>query len=241
MTELVPLRKGKPIIKVSLDDIQDRLDARQPEEVVEAPLVVSSKKSRVAAAKRSLQADPLATVVRIQNRAADLSSAFDQRITLDQVPLSREQIERLSAEYLEFERLKVEIEALDTRYRELIFAHLDETVDRIPGRPISQTPGRVEADIRGPHHIFERRGGNRANPTLNTDTLRAALPAEVADQIYVTIHHKAVEAYDEEVFDEARFAELVDNGTIDLDIVAEHLLPGEWRTPTFYRTLVDGD
>lgn len=238
MTELVPIRKGKST-QVSLADLQERLDARQ--EVAETRSSVSTRKARVEAARRAFLIDPLETLVEIQVRASALVDVFDASITLEDVPLSQGQINKLSDELLQLERLKVELEALETRYRALSFAHLDETLPRIPGRPASQVPGKIAASSPGPHYIFERRGGNRKDPSLNTDTLREVLPPEVAAQIYVTIHHEAVPAYDEQVFDEGRFGELVQSQVIDLDVVAPHLTPGEWRTPSLHKTLVDGE
>lgn len=187
-----------------------------------------------------MELDALGVLVEIQNLAQSLADLFDAEIAVDGVPLSQDQINTLSDEYLRFDKLKVELEALEGRYRSLIFAHLDETGPKIPGRPASQVPGKVEASGPGPRYVFERRGGNRANPELDTDALREALPEELAAQVYVTVHHDPVPAWDEEVFDEGRFCELVDAGRIDLDVVAEHLTPGAWRTPSFYKTLVEG-
>ena len=93
----------------------------------------------------------------------------------------------------------------------------------------------------GPHYVFERRGGNRANPNLDVEGLRSVLPEEIAAQVYKTVHHDAVAAWDEPVFDETEFGRLVDEGKIDLDVVAEYLTAGAWRTPSFYKTLVDGE
>lgn len=238
MTDLVPIRKGKAT-QISLADLQDRLDARQ--QVAETRTTTSTRKSRVARAKESFSADPLETLVEIQVRAKSLADVFDASITEEAVPLSQEQINALSREYHELDKLKVQIEALEARYRPLIFGHLDETGPKIPGRPPSQVPGKVEAEGPGPHYVFERRGGNRENPDLDTVGLRDVLPAEVAAQVYVTVHHPMVPAWDEEVFDEGRFGELVDEGKIDLDVVADYLTPGKWRTPSFYKILVDGE
>jgi len=237
MTDLVPIRKGKST-QVSLADLQDRLDARN--QIAEARTSSSTRKARVEEAKRAFKLDPLKTMVQIQDLACGLADVFDAEVSLDSVPLSRSDIEKLSNEYFHLDRLKSQIEALETRYRALIFAHLDEVGLKVPGRPPAQVPGKVEAEGPGPHYIFERRGGNRANPDLNTDSLRGALPPEIATQVYLTMHHAAVDAWDEQVFDEGRFGELVDAGLIDLDVVAEHLTPGPWRTPSFYKIFVDG-
>lgn len=238
MTNLVPVRKGHST-QISLAEIQDRLDARN--QIAETRTPTSTRKSRVEKAKSEFAVNPLDTLVEIQEAARALANVFDASITSDSAPFSQEQINQISDEFMALERLRVQIEAMEDRYRELTFAHLDETVTRVPGRPVSQTPGKMEADGPGDHYIFERRGGNRANPDLNTETLRGSLSSEVAAQIYVTIHHPAVPAWDEEVFDEAKFGQLVDEGIIDLDDVAPHLTPGKWRTPSFYKTLVKGD
>ncbi len=139
------------------------------------------------------------------------------------------------------ERLKIELAALEGRYRSLVFAHLDETGPKIPGRPAAQVPGKVEAKGDGSRYVFERRGGNRSNPDLNTESLREVLPQELAAQLYKTVQHPAVPAWEEKVFDMDCFGKLVDDGKIDLDVVADHLTPGKWNTPSFYKTLVDGD
>ncbi|HEY6021190.1 MAG TPA: hypothetical protein VIY48_15180 [Candidatus Paceibacterota bacterium] len=237
MTEMIPVRPGKPNQRVSLAELQERLDARR--EIAESRTPTSTRKARVESAKQVFLADPETTVAQIQARARALSKTFDPRINLSSIPLSQDQKNQLSDEYYQLERLKVEIEALETRYKTLVFAHLDETVTRVPGRPASQTPGKVEAEGPGPHYIFERRGGNRANPSMDTEGLRKALPTHLAEMIYKTVHHPSVEAWDEEnVFDEAEFGRLVDAGLIDLDVVAEYLTPGPWRTPALYKTLM---
>jgi hypothetical protein len=236
VTDLVPIRKGKAT-QISLADLQDRLDARR--QVAETRTATSSRKSRVSQAKNKFSEDPLETLVEIQGRAKSLADTFDASITEESVPLSQEQINALSREYLELDKLRVQIEALEARYKPLIFGHLNEVGPKIAGRPASQVPGKVEAEGPGPHYVFERRGGNREDPDLDTAGLREILPAEVAAQVYVTVHHPAVPAWDEEVFDEGLFGELVDKGKIDLDVVAPFLTPGKWRTPSFYKTLVE--
>jgi len=238
MTDLVHIKKGS-LTSVSLLDIQDRLDARA--QIAETRTTTSTRKARVEQAQRVFATDPTETMVQIEDAAASLAIKFDPSITLESVPLSKAQINKLSDEFVELERLRVEIEAMQGRYRQLIFAHLDETVARVPGRPVSQIPGKVEADGPGEHYIFERRGGNRDNPDLNVEALRSVLPPEVVAVVYKTLHHPAVPAYDEQIFDEGAFGELVDAGVIDLDVVAPHLTPGKWRTPAFYKTPVRGD
>lgn len=238
MTELVPIRRGSKS-QVSLLDIQDRLDARRQVAEVRSP--TSTRKSRVEEAKRAFEIDSTATLVEIQDQARALADAFDPSITQESVPLSQAQINKLSEEFDLLEKLRIQIAALEGRYRSLIFAHLDETGPRIPGRPAGQVPGKVEAAGPGRHYVFERRGGNRSDPDLDAEGLRAELPAEIAARVFVTIHHPAVEAWDEQVFDEGAFGELVDNGAIDLDVVAKHLTPGPWRTPQFFKTLMNGD
>lgn len=237
MTELVSIRKGKST-QVSLSDIQERLDARS--QAAETSSVVSTKKARAEKAKREFEVDPEATLEEIQRRARSLAIAFDRTIDLGSVPLSQKQINRLSDEYIELEALQAQVAALETRYRSLVYAHLDETVPKVPGRPAAQVPGKVEASGPGPHIVFERRGGNRENPDLDAIGLRDELPAEVVAQVYVTVHREAVPAHDEQVFDEGRFGELVNEGVIDLDVVAKHLTAGKWRTPSLYKTLVTG-
>lgn len=237
MTELVPVGKSKKN-QVSLLDIQDQLDARQ--EIAQTREGVSTRKARIEGAKRVFAVDPLKTLAEIEAQAQDLTDVFDASIDESSIPLSQDQINSLSEEFLRLERLKVQIAALETRYRSLLFAHLDRTGPKIPGRPPAQVPGKVEAHGPGPHYIFERRGGNREHPDLNLQTLRADLAPEIANQVYVTVHHPATEAWDEEVFDESRFSQLVDEGEIDLDIVAPHLTPGKWRTPSFYPTFIAG-
>lgn len=238
MTDIVPIRRGKTN-QVSLLDIQEALDARK--QIAEARTSTSTRKSRVEGAKRAFVIDSFTTLMEIQEQAHVLAEAFDASITVESIPLSQVQINKLSEEFLALERLKVQIEAMETRYRSLVFAHLDETGPNIPGRPASQVPGKVEATSSGPHYFFERRGGNRGNPELDVDALRAVLPEHLAAQIFVTIHHPVVEAWDEQVFDEAAFGELVEKGFIDLDVVADHLTPGAWRNPSFYKTLMDGE
>lgn len=235
MTAMVPVRKGKST-RVSLSDIQERLDARK--QIAETRSGTSTKKARVEEAKRVFQVDPLETLSEIQGRARALAAAFDGTITLEDVPLSQNQINKLSYEFYQLEKLQAEIAALETRYRNLVFAHLDKTVTRVPGRPTSQIPGKVSADGPGPHYDFERRGGNRANPDLDVLGLKDELSDEIVAKVYVTVHHKAVKSYDEDVFDEEAFGELVESGEIDLDVVAKYLTPGAWRTPSFYKTLV---
>lgn len=237
MTDLVHIKKGSST-QVSLLDIQDRLDARA--QIAETRTTTSTRRARVEQAQRVFAVDPTTTMVEIEDAAADLAMTFDSSITLESVPLSKAQINKLSDEFLALERLRVQIEAMQGRYRDLIYAHLDETVTPIPGRPVSQTPGRVEADGPGDHMIFERRGGNRADPDLNAEGLRNALPAEVVPLVYKVLHHDPVPAWDEQIFDEGAFGELVSTGVIDLDVVAPFLTPGKYRTPAFYKTRVDG-
>jgi hypothetical protein len=241
MTDLVQIRRSSST-QVSLADLQDRLDARQ--QVAETrPPATSTKKARIEEAQRAFDLDPLETMVQIQDIASDLADVFDGEITLGSIPLSQAQKNKLSAEWLRVERLQAQLSALETRYRSLVFAHLDETGPKIPGRPAAQVPGKVEAQGPGPHYIFERRGGNRKDPDLDAVGLRDVLPDDIAAQVYLTVHHEAVyaPAYDEEVFDEGTFGRLVDEGKIDLDVVAPFLTPGPWRTPAFYKTLVDGE
>jgi len=237
-TDLVKVRKGGAT-QVSLADLQTRLDARN--EVAETRTTTSTRKARVADAKKGFAVDPLETLVEIQARAQALVDTFDATITEDTVPLSQAQINRLSSEFLQLDKLKVQIEALEARYKTLTFGHLDETGPKIPGRPASQVPGKMAAEGPGPYYIFERRGGNRNDPDLDVVSMREVLPAEVVAEIYLTVSHPAVAAWDEDVFDEGRFAELVDEGKIDLDVVAPFLTAGKWRTPSFYKTLVDGE
>lgn len=239
MTDLVPVRKGKSA-QVTLAELQNRLDARREVEETRAT-TLSTKKARIEAAKKAFELDPLKTVVTIQDLAGDLADIFDGEISLDTIPLSQSDVDKLSNEFYHLERLQAQISALETRYRALIFAHLDETGPKIAGRPAAQVPGKVEATGPGPHYVFERRGGNRADPDLNVVTLREALPKDIADQIFLTIHHPATAAWDEDVFDQETFGRLVDEGKIDLDVVADHLTPGDWRKPSFYKTLVDGE
>lgn len=238
MTDLVPIRKSKAN-QVSLADLQTILDHRAAvEETTRSP--VSTKKARVEEAKRAFSVDPISTLEAIVDRAEDLADLFDEQISLDNIPLTQEQINTLSDEFYQLEQLQTHIAALESRYRELIFAHLDKTGPKIPGRPPAQVPGKVEAEGPGPHYIFERRGGNRKDPDLNAAELLKVLPPHVAAKLLVTVHHKAVEAWDETVFDEAEFVRLVDAGIIDLDLVAKYLKAGEWRTPSLYKTLVEG-
>jgi len=239
MTELVPTRKDSADHQITLAEIQDQLDARNQQ--VETRSSAPSRKSRVAGAKRAFDFDPEKTLDEIKLRANLLAEVFDRGITEAAIPLSQRQINRLSYEFYQLDKLKIELEALETRYRALVYAHLDNTVERIPGRPASQTPGKVAAEGPGPHHVFERRGGGRSSPTLDLDSLREALPQNIVAELYKTVHYEAVPARDEERFDQSRSLELVDAGVIDLDVVAEHLIPGEWRTPSFYKTLVDGE
>lgn len=238
MTSLVPVHKDGST-QISLTDLQDKLDARA-ELAAEGTGAVSTRKSRVAKAKQDFQADPVRTVLNIEVMASDFVDAYDDTITVDSVPLAQDQINQISNEWMRLDRLKTEIEALETRYRELIFAHLDETGPKIPGRPASHTPGQVAAEGPGPHIIFARRGGNRANPELDAEGLKAVLPDEIAAQLFVTVHHDPVPAWDEKVFNEERLNELVASGQIDLDTLAPFLKPGARRTPTFNKTLVDG-
>jgi hypothetical protein len=238
MTDLVPIHKGKSN-KVSLADLQDLLDSRR--QVAEARTPVSTKKARLEEAKKAFEADPLETVMEAHRLILSLSRAFDESINLDSIPLSQTQINKLSEEFLDFEKLKDQISALETRYKTLIFAHLDETLKRVPGRPAAQVPGKVAAEGPGPHYVFERRGGNREDPDLDAEAMRSALPDEIVAQLYLKVHHEAIPAWDEDVFDESKFAELVDAQVIDLDLVAQYLTPGKWRKPSFYKTLVDGE
>lgn len=237
MNELVSIRKGKSN-QVSLAELQNRLDARA--QVADDRSVVSTRKARIEEAKRVFEIDPEATLNQIMLRARTLSDAFDKTIDLNSVPLSQKQINRLSDEFFELEDLKAQVAALETRYRALVYAHLDETVAKVPGRPAAQVPGKVEATGPGDRYIFERRGGNREDPDLDVVSLKDELPDEVVAQIYVTVHHEAVPAHDEQIFDAGRFGELVNDGVIDLDVVAKHLTAGKWRTPSFYKTLVSG-
>lgn len=238
MTDLIPVRKGKST-QVTLVDLQDRLDARKQIEATRT--TTSTKKSRLEQAHAAFKVDPLKTLVEIQDLACDLADVFDAAISLDSIPLDQAAVDRLSNEFVHIERLKERIAALETRYKTLVFAHLDETGPKIPGRPASQVPGKVEAQGPGPRYIFERRGGNRENPDLDTVGLKNELPEHLVAEIFATVHHEPVAAWDEEVFDEGRFGELVEEGKIDLDLVARYLTPGKWRTPAFYKTLVDGD
>jgi hypothetical protein len=237
MNELVSIRKGKSN-QVSLAELQNILDARA--QVADDRSVVSTRKARVEEAKRVFEIDPEATLNQIMLRAQTLSDAFDKSIDLEAVPLSQKQINRLSDEFFELEALQAQVAALETRYRALVFAHLDETAPKVPGRPAAQVPGKVGAKGPGDHYIFERRGGNREDPDLDVVGLKDELPAEVVSQIYVTVHHEAVEAHDEQIFDAGRFGELVNEGVIDLDVVAKYLTAGKWRTPSFNKTLVSG-
>jgi hypothetical protein len=236
---LVPVRKSEAT-KVSLADLQDRLDARKAVADNRAG-VTSTRKGRVADAKRGFEVAPLETLVKIQESARELADAFDASITEETVPLSQAQINKLSEEFLKLERLKVQIEALEARYRPLVFGHLDEVGPKIPGRPAAQVPGKVAAEGPGPHYVFERRGGNRTDPDLDVKGLYEVLPAEFVAEVYLTVHHDAIPARDELVFDESRLGELVDAGLVDLDVVAPFLTAGKWRTPSFYKTLVDGE
>jgi hypothetical protein len=236
-TALVPIRKSGAT-QVSLVDLAEQVARRQIEET---RTVTSTRKARVEEARRNFEIDPLDTIADIQLYANALAREFDASISERSLPLSKEQINTLSDEFLQLERLRIQIEALTSRYKTLVYGHLDQTGPKIDGRPASQVPGKVEAEGPGPHYIFERRGGNRDFPDLDAEGLRGALPAELVAQLYKTVHHDATAAWDEPVFDEIRFAELVDLGEIDLDVVADYLTPGKWRTPSFYKTLVDGE
>ncbi len=238
MNDLVSIRKGGST-QVSLADLQDRLDARQ--QVAETRTTTSTRKARVADAKKGFAVDPLETLVEIQSISKALVDIFDASITEATVPLSQAQINTLSDEFLQLDRLKVRIEALEARYRALTFGHLDETGPKVPGRPASQVPGKMAAEGPGPHYIFERRGGNRNDPDLDVVGMREVLSPEIVSEVYLTVTHPAIEAWEENVFDEGRFGELVDQGKIDLDVVAPFLAAGKWRTPAFYKTLVDGE
>lgn len=237
MTDLVPIRKGQST-QVSLADLAERLARKQ---IAEGRTTVSTRKARVAEAKKSFEVDPLDTLVEIQGRAKELADVFDASITEETLPLSQVQINTLSHEFYQLEQLRVQIEALEGRYRVLIYGHLDETGSKIPGRPASQVPGKVAAEGPGPHYVFERRGGNRKDPDLDAEGLRSVLPADLVAQVYKSVHHDAVDAWDEAVFDVERFGELVEKGKIDLDVLADYLTPGAYRTPSFYKTLVDGE
>ena len=237
MTDLVKIPQGSTK-QVSLADLQDRLDARK--QISETRSPTSTRKGRVEEAKRVFTVNPMETVAKIEELSSRLADVFSDKITMDSVPLTQDQINKLSQEFVYLERLKVQIEALETRYRDLVYSHLDKTGPKVSGRPASQVPGKVSAEGPGEHYEFERRGGNRANPLLDTAGLRGELTEELASQVFVVRRHKAVEAWEEELFDEARFLELVESGDIDLDLVAKHLKPGSWRTPSFYKTLVDG-
>lgn len=235
MTDMVHVRKSSKA-QVSLAEIQNMLDAR--EEATEVRGVVSTKKARIEQAKRDFNIDPLATVEEISDLTNELCMKFDEEIGLDSVPLRQSEINTLSDEWLLIERIKAHIEALETRYRALTFAHLDEVNPRVPGRPAAQVPGKMAATGDGPRVVFERRGGNRKDPDLDAEGLRKELPAHVAAKIYKTVVHPAVEAYEEEVFDEAEFFKAVEEGEIDLDTIAPYLTPGEWRKPSHYKTIV---
>lgn len=239
-SDLVPIRKSGAT-QVNLLDLQEKVALRQ---IAETRTSVSSRKGRVEEAKRVFALDPTVTMVEIQDRAKALADTVDPTITVETLPLTQEQINRLSDEFFQLEKLKVQIEALAERYRPIIFGHLDMTVARVPGRPASQTPGVVEATGPGPHYKFERRGGGREAPDLDTEGMRKALERlspELVAEVYQTVHHDAVAAWDEDVFNVARFDELAEQGLIDLDVVAKHLTPGKFRTPSFNKTLVDGD
>lgn len=235
MTDLVVTGKNSKG-QVTLSALQDLLDAR--EEAAEARGVVSTKKAQVEQAKREFALDPLATVEDMHALVTKLCSIFGDEIDRDSVPLRQIEIDTLSEEFKLVEEIKAKLEALEGRYKELIFAHLDETGPRIPGRPACQVPGKVEASGPDDHYVFERRGGNRADPDLNTDGLREVLPAHLNAKIFATVVHPAVEAYEEEVFDEVEFGKLVEAGQIDLDTVAKYLTPGPWRKPSFWKTRV---
>lgn len=237
-TDLVPVRKGTAT-QISLASLQSLLDSRKV--VEESHTVTSTQKSRIASAKKGFEESPLETLLRLQESARALADTFDATVTTATVPLSREQIKQVSDEYLILEQIKIMVTALEPRYRELVFAHLDETVTRVPGRPVSQTPGKIEAETTGDHYIFERRGGNRGNAVLDTDGLRAELPAEVAAQVFKTVTHAPVPAWTEEVFDQGALEELANRGLVDLDVVAKHMTAGKWNTPTFNKTLVKGE
>lgn len=234
---LVPIRKGGAT-QVSLLDLAERVARRQIEET---RTVTSTRKARVEEAKKNFEINPLNTIADIKFYADALAREFDSSITEKSIPLDQKQINTLSDEFLQLERIRIQIEALSDRYKALVFAHLDRTLPKVEGRPASHVPGKVEAEGPGPHYVFERRGGKREDPDVDVDGLCRELPPELVAQIRKTVHHDAVAAWDEPVFDEARFDELVEEGAIDLDVVAKYLTPGKRRTPTFYKTLVDGD
>lgn len=236
-TALVPIRKSGAT-QVSLMDLAEQVARKQ---IADIRVTVSSRKARVSDAKKKFAADPLETLSEIQDRARALFDVFDASIIEETLPLNQAQINTLSAEFFELEQLRIKIEALADRYKTLVYGHLDQTGPKVEGRPASQVPGKVEAEGPEPHYIFERRGGNRDNPDLDAAGMREALPAHLAEMIYKTVHHPAVEEWDEDVFDQDEFVRLVDAGLIDLDVVARFLTPGKWRTPSFYKTLVDGE
>lgn len=231
---VVVRKKGKPT-QLSLLEIQDRLDARVQVAAIRPP-VTSTRKAKVEQAKREFEVDPLDTMVGIQASATKLADIFDPTITPETVPLTQEQKNKLGEEFKALEELRIRIEAMQDRYRAIIFSHLDVVSPYIPGRPPSQVPGKVESE----DYVFERRGGNRENPDLNTETLRDDLTPEQVALVYKTVHHPAVPEWDEPIFDEGEFGDLVNAGKIDLDVVAKHLTPGDWRTPAFYKTPVEG-
>jgi hypothetical protein len=237
MTDLIPIRKAKAT-QVSLADLQVILDHKKAAEETRSP--ASTLKARVEEAKRDFAANPIVVLDEMRDLARRLFDVFDPKINSESVPLTQSQVNSLSREFLYLEKLKVKMEALEARYRDLIFGHLDKTRPQVPGRPASQVPGVVKAEGPEDHYEFERRGGNRKDPDLNVQGLLKELPEDVANKILVTVHHEATEAWDETVFDEHEFIKLVDSGVIDLDTVAKHLTPGEWRTPSFHKILVHG-
>lgn len=240
MTDLVNFSENQKPSQLSLAEIQSRLDARQIETPEGRPVVASTKKAMAEKAKADFESNPIVVLDEIRHLASALFNVFDPKITVETVPLTANQVVRLSGEFYKLEQLKTKIAAIEPRYRELIFAHLNKTLPKVPGRPAAQVPGKVEAEDPEPHYVFERRGGNRGNPDLDVKSLCEELPDDLVAQIFSTVHHEPVAAWDEEVFDEARFGYLVESGAIPLDLVAKHLKPGAWRTPTFYTTLVEG-
>src|SRR5689334_21372572 len=101
MTDLVHIPAGTSR-QVSLADLQDRLDARKQVEETRSP--TSTRKARVAEAKRDFSVNPIVVLDEMRDLARRLFDVFDPKITEESVPLTQAQINKLSEEFLHLER-----------------------------------------------------------------------------------------------------------------------------------------
>lgn len=204
--------------------LQALIDA-EAEDLPTAGQTGTARSKAIAAAISSSDIDEL---MALQVRMSGIiQQIVANKIDLDELGLlDGEQREDFLRELLDQKDVK---RLLDVRYdmlRSAFFAHITEANKAKGVHNPEHTPGEIEVPALGKRVVRE---GGKVKASLDLPKLQAALGKKWA-KVTETVHHEAVAAYTEQVFDEDKMLELATSDPKVMEIMSKCIKPAGYGT-----------